>query len=55
MNAKNAKHTKKTEHDPRTLAVLDLSSGMLTAVRSGTLTLMVTSGGLTASATVALT
>lgn len=39
----------------RTLAVLDLASGTLTAVRPGTVTVTVASGGLTASATVTLT
>jgi predicted phosphodiesterase len=39
----------------KTLAVLDVGSGMLTAVRAGTVTLTVASGGLTATATVALT
>jgi predicted phosphodiesterase len=38
----------------KTLAVLNLSDGTLTAVRSGTVTLTVASGGLTASATVTL-
>ncbi|HEY2672975.1 MAG TPA: hypothetical protein VGJ07_21780, partial [Rugosimonospora sp.] len=38
----------------KTLAVLDLTAGTLTAVRSGTVTLTVASGGLTASATVRL-
>ncbi|GIH15709.1 phosphodiester glycosidase family protein [Rugosimonospora africana] len=37
-----------------TLAVLDLGSGTLTAVRPGTVTVTVASGGLTASATVTL-
>jgi hypothetical protein len=38
-----------------TLAVLDLSTSTLTAVRPGAVTLSVTSGGLTSSATVRLT
>ncbi|MYS19470.1 hypothetical protein GTW78_04225 [Streptomyces sp. SID4948] len=38
----------------RTLAVLDLSSATLSAVRRGQVTVTVTSGGLTASATVTL-
>ncbi|WP_037911654.1 phosphodiester glycosidase family protein [Actinacidiphila yeochonensis] len=39
---------------PGTRAVLDLSSSTLTAVRSGTVTVTVTAGGLTGTATVAL-
>ncbi|SEO44332.1 3',5'-cyclic AMP phosphodiesterase CpdA [Actinacidiphila rubida] len=39
---------------PRTLAVLDTSTGTLTAVRSGSVTVTVAAGGLTASATVTL-
>jgi uncharacterized protein YjdB len=38
----------------RTLAVLDLSTGTLTAVRAGRVTVTVASGGLTASADVTL-
>jgi hypothetical protein len=39
---------------PSTLAVLDLAAGTLTAVRSGTVTLTVASGGQSASATITL-
>ncbi|GAA4251923.1 phosphodiester glycosidase family protein [Dactylosporangium darangshiense] len=41
--------------DPRALAVLDLDAGTLTALRSGTVTIAVAAGGLTASASVSLT
>ncbi|MFC9075955.1 hypothetical protein ACFTY7_02710 [Streptomyces sp. NPDC057062] len=45
---------KSAGRSPKTLAVLDLASGSLTAVRSGTVTLTVSSGDRTASATVGL-
>ena len=41
-------------HGSRTLALLDPEAGTLTAVRAGTVTVKVTAGGLTASATVTL-
>jgi exopolysaccharide biosynthesis protein len=50
----SASEAKRAEGRPRTLAVLDLTSGTLTAVRPGTITLTVTSGGQTASATITL-
>ncbi len=40
---------------PHTVAVLDLTTNTLTAVRTGTVTVSVSSGGLTASATVTIT
>lgn len=42
------------EREPHTLAVLDLAAGTLTAVRSGTVTVDVAAGGLTATATITL-
>jgi hypothetical protein len=52
--ANSASEAMSAKQSPTTLAVLDLTSGMLTAVRSGTISLTVASGGLTASATVTL-
>jgi exopolysaccharide biosynthesis protein/predicted phosphodiesterase len=52
--AHSASEARAAERNSRTLAVLDPASGTLTAVRSGTVTVTVASGGLTASATVTL-
>jgi hypothetical protein len=51
----SASQAKAATRRSRTLAVLDMASATLTAVRSGTVTVTVASGGLTASATVTLT
>ncbi|MDX6353136.1 MAG: hypothetical protein QOF98_39, partial [Streptomyces sp.] len=51
----SAAEIKAAKRSSRTLAVLDLAATTLTAVRAGTLTVTVASGGLTASATVTLT
>ncbi|NJC72058.1 hypothetical protein HC031_20400 [Planosporangium thailandense] len=53
--ANAASEVKSAGKSSKTLAVLDLTSGRLTAVRPGTVTVTVASGGLTASATVTLT
>ncbi|MFD0502301.1 hypothetical protein ACFQ0G_03650 [Streptomyces chiangmaiensis] len=50
----SASELKAAKRSPKTLAVLDLASGRLTALRSGSVTLTVTSGDQTASATVTL-
>lgn len=50
----SAAEARAARRDERTLAVLDLTSTTLTAVRAGTVTLTVASGGLTSSATVTL-
>ncbi|MGI5441100.1 phosphodiester glycosidase family protein [Streptomyces shenzhenensis] len=52
--ARSASEVRAAGRDPRTRAVLDLTSGTLIAVRPGTVTVTVTSGGLTDSATVDL-
>ncbi len=52
--ARSAAEVKAARRDHRTLAVLDLTSTTLTAVRAGTVTVTVASGGLMASATVTL-
>jgi predicted phosphodiesterase len=52
--ASSAAEVKDAKRRKDTLAVLDLTSGTLTAVRSGTVTVTVASGGLTAPATVTL-
>lgn len=53
--AGSASQIQKAKRSPHTQAVLDLTSARLIAVRSGTVTITVTSGGLTDSATVRLT
>jgi predicted phosphodiesterase len=53
--ANSPSEVKAARRNSQTRAVLDLTSSTLTAVRSGTVTVTVTSGGLTASATVTLT
>ncbi|MFJ8787576.1 phosphodiester glycosidase family protein [Streptomyces sp. NPDC102462] len=50
--ARSASEVRTATRGPRTRAVLDLTSGTLLAVRPGTVTVTVTSGGLTDSATV---
>ena len=52
--ARSAGDVKAARKRGTTLAVLDLGSGTLTAVRPGTVTVTVASGGLTGSATVTL-
>ncbi|MFE7979440.1 phosphodiester glycosidase family protein [Streptomyces shenzhenensis] len=52
--ARSASEVRAAGRDPRTRAVLDPTSGTLIAVRPGTVTITVTSGGLTDSATVEL-
>jgi hypothetical protein len=52
--ARSVSDVRTATDDPRTIAMLDLTSGMLIAVRPGTVDLTVASGGLTASATVGL-
>jgi hypothetical protein len=52
--AGSASEVKAAGRRAKTLAVLDLTSATLTAVRSGTVTVTVAAGGLTASATVTL-
>ncbi|MFF0223753.1 phosphodiester glycosidase family protein [Streptomyces sp. NPDC004629] len=50
--ARSAAEVRTATRSPRTRAVLDLTSGTLVAVRPGPVTVTVTSGGLTDSATV---
>jgi predicted phosphodiesterase len=52
--AADADQARAARRSPGTLAVLDLAAGTLTAVRRGRVTLTVASGGLTATARVAL-
>lgn len=52
--ATSASAVREAKQDPGTLAVLDVPAGTLTAVRSGSVTVTVASGGLTASQTVTL-
>ena len=52
--ASSAAEVKAARRSSKTLAVLDLTDGMLTAVRAGSVTVTVAAGGLTASATVTL-
>ncbi|MFL4902067.1 phosphodiester glycosidase family protein [Streptomyces sp. MMS24-I2-30] len=52
--ARSASEVRTATRGPKTRAVLDLTSGTLIAVRPGTVTVTVTSGGLTGTATVDL-
>ncbi|MGW1008232.1 phosphodiester glycosidase family protein [Streptomyces sp. NPDC002520] len=51
---RSAPEVKSAGREPNTQAVLDTESATLTAVRAGTVTVKVTSGGLTATATIKL-
>jgi hypothetical protein len=52
--ARSAGEARAARRQRKTLAVLDLSAGTLTAVRPGSVTLTVAAGGLSASTTVTL-